>query len=43
MYVWDWFEDIKEEVIAWEQLGVERTFITFWHPFDKLALMTDLL
>jgi alkanesulfonate monooxygenase SsuD/methylene tetrahydromethanopterin reductase-like flavin-dependent oxidoreductase (luciferase family) len=43
VYVWDWFEDIKEKMIAWEQLGVERTFITFWHPFDKLALMADLL
>jgi hypothetical protein len=20
----------------WEQLGVERTFVTFWEPFDKL-------
>ncbi len=35
-YVWDWREDIEEKLKEWEQLGVERTFVTFWEPFDKL-------
>ncbi|MBO0778015.1 MAG: LLM class flavin-dependent oxidoreductase [Ktedonobacteraceae bacterium] len=36
-FVWDWRDDIEEKLKVWEQLGVERTFITFWEPFDKLA------
>jgi hypothetical protein len=36
VFVWDWLEDIAEKLAAWEQLGVERTFVTFWHPFDAL-------
>jgi hypothetical protein len=36
-FVWDWLEDIAEKLVAWEQLGVERTFITFSHPFGQLA------
>jgi alkanesulfonate monooxygenase SsuD/methylene tetrahydromethanopterin reductase-like flavin-dependent oxidoreductase (luciferase family) len=36
-FVWDWRDDTEEKLKAWEQLGVERTFITFWEPFDKLA------
>lgn len=35
-YVWDWRADIKEKLKEWEQLGVERTFVTFWEPFDRL-------
>lgn len=35
-YVWDWREDIEEKLKEWEQLGVERTFVTFWEPFEKL-------
>lgn len=35
-YVWDWREDIEEKLKEWEQLGVERTFVTFWDPFEKL-------
>lgn len=37
VFVWDWLEDIPAKLAAWEQLGAERTFLTFWHPFDKLA------
>lgn len=36
VYVWDWPERIEERLAAWEQLGVERVFLTFWHPFDQL-------
>ena len=36
VYVWDWPEDIAASLAAWEQLGVERTFLTFWHPFDSI-------
>jgi len=36
VYVWDWPEDIAASLAAWEQLGVERTFLTFWHPFDGI-------
>ena len=36
-YVWDWRADIEEKLKEWEQLGVERTFVTFWEPFDKLG------
>ena len=35
-YVWDWREDIEEKLKEWEQLGIERTFVTFWDPFEKL-------
>lgn len=42
-YVWDWPEHIAEKLAAWEQLGVERTFLTFWHPFDSLAQAVALM
>lgn len=37
VYVWDWPEDISTKLASWEQLGVERVFLTFWHPFDKIS------
>ena len=43
VYVWDWLENIEEKLATWEKLGVERTFITFWHPFDKLTQVANLL
>ena len=36
VYVWDWPADIATSLATWEQLGVERTFLTFWHPFDTI-------
>jgi alkanesulfonate monooxygenase SsuD/methylene tetrahydromethanopterin reductase-like flavin-dependent oxidoreductase (luciferase family) len=36
VFVWDWPADIAASLSAWEQLGVERTFLTFWHPFDGI-------
>ena len=36
VFVWDWPDTIAEKLALWEQLGVERTFLTFWHPFDQL-------
>ncbi|HTK06254.1 MAG TPA: LLM class flavin-dependent oxidoreductase [Ktedonobacteraceae bacterium] len=36
VYVWDWRADIAEKLKEWEQLGVERTFVTFWEPFAQL-------
>jgi alkanesulfonate monooxygenase SsuD/methylene tetrahydromethanopterin reductase-like flavin-dependent oxidoreductase (luciferase family) len=35
-FVWEWREDIGEKLKEWEQLGVERTFVTFWEPFTQL-------
>jgi len=43
VYVWDWPEDIAGALAGWEQLGVERAFLTFWHPFDTLAHAADLI
>jgi len=43
VYVWDWPEDLAGKLAAWEQLGVERTFLTFWHPFDTLGNAVALL
>jgi alkanesulfonate monooxygenase SsuD/methylene tetrahydromethanopterin reductase-like flavin-dependent oxidoreductase (luciferase family) len=43
VYVWDWPEDIAGALTTWEQLGVERAFLTFWHPFDTLASAIELL
>ena len=43
VYVWDWPENIVAALSAWEHLGVERTFLTFWHPFDTLAHAVDLM
>lgn len=37
VFVWDWPQDIAAKLALWEQLGVERVFLTFWHPFDKIA------
>jgi alkanesulfonate monooxygenase SsuD/methylene tetrahydromethanopterin reductase-like flavin-dependent oxidoreductase (luciferase family) len=42
-FVWDWPEDIGTKLAMWAQLGVERTFLTFWYPFDKLAQATELM
>lgn len=42
-FVWDWREDIAEKLKEWEQLGVERTFVTFWEPFDKLEQAVEWL
>jgi len=36
VFVWDWPDDIASSLAAWEQLGVERAFLTFWHPFDSI-------
>ena len=43
VYVWDWPEDIAGKLTAWEQLGVVRTFLTFWHPFDSLARAVEFM
>ena len=37
VYVWDWPRNLAEKLRTWEDLGVSRAFLTFWHPFDKLA------
>lgn len=37
VYVWDWPNNLAEKLAAWEDLGVARTFLTFWHPFNQLA------
>ncbi len=37
VFVWDWPQDIAAKLALWEQLGVERVFLTFWHPFDKIV------
>jgi alkanesulfonate monooxygenase SsuD/methylene tetrahydromethanopterin reductase-like flavin-dependent oxidoreductase (luciferase family) len=37
VYIWDWPNDLAEKFALWEALGVTRTFLTFWHPFDRLA------
>ncbi len=36
LFVWEWRDDIEEKLKEWEQLGIERTFVTFWEPFEKL-------
>ena len=36
VFVWEWREDIEDRLKAWEQAGVERTFVTFWEPFEQL-------
>ncbi len=36
VFVWKWRENIEEKLKEWEQLGVDRTFVTFWEPFEKL-------
>jgi len=43
VFVWDWLDDIEERLLAWEKLGVARTFVTCWHPFDKLPPLAKLL
>ncbi len=36
VFAWNWRENIEEKLKEWEQLGVERTFVTFWEPFEQL-------
>lgn len=36
VYVWDWPEAIEDKLRHWEQLGVDRAFVTFWEPFEGL-------
>lgn len=36
VFVWDWPDDIAASLATWEQMGVERVFLTFWHPFDSI-------
>ncbi len=36
-FVWEWRADIAQKLKEWEQLGVTRTFVTFWHPFETLT------
>ncbi|HET9999934.1 MAG TPA: LLM class flavin-dependent oxidoreductase [Ktedonobacteraceae bacterium] len=36
VFVWEWPEDITASLATWEQLGAERTFLTFWHPFKGI-------
>lgn len=43
IFVWDWLEDVAERLSGWEQLGIERVFLTFWHPFDKLTQIARLI
>lgn len=35
-FVWDWQEDIEDKLKQWEQLGVQKAFVTFWEPFEQL-------
>lgn len=43
VFVWDWPADIAASLTAWTQLGVERVFLTFWHPFDSIESMVQYL
>ncbi len=37
VYVWEWPNNLAAKLTDWAALGVSRAFLTFWHPFDKLA------
>ena len=43
VFVWDWLEDVAAKLPVWEQLGADRTILTFWHPFEKLTQIAELL
>lgn len=44
VFVWDWLDDIVEKARAWEQQGIDRVFVTCWHPFlDGLEHLRTLL
>ncbi len=36
VFVRDWPENIAEKLNTWEKMGVERTYLTFWHPCDQI-------
>jgi alkanesulfonate monooxygenase SsuD/methylene tetrahydromethanopterin reductase-like flavin-dependent oxidoreductase (luciferase family) len=42
-FIWEWQDDIERKLKEWKQLGVERTFVTFWEPFDKLEQIAQYL
>jgi len=41
VFTWKWRDNISDKLKEWEQLGVERTFVTFWEPFEKLEQAVD--
>jgi alkanesulfonate monooxygenase SsuD/methylene tetrahydromethanopterin reductase-like flavin-dependent oxidoreductase (luciferase family) len=43
VFVWEWLEDIVERLHVWEQQEIERTYITFWHPFEQLPGIAELI
>ncbi len=43
VFVWDWPNDIAASLATWEQLGVKRTFLTFWPPFDSIESAVQYL
>ncbi len=42
-FVWDWLDDLPTKLAEWEQLGVDRTILTFWHPFEQLEQVARLM
>jgi len=36
-------QDRAEKLTGWEQPGVARTFVTFWHPFARPAYTATLM
>ena len=34
VFVWDWPDNIANKLQEWEQLGIERTFLTFFGPVN---------
>lgn len=42
-FTWDWPDDLPAKLATWEQLGIARTFLTFWDPFEKLEEVAKFL
>jgi len=41
-FTWGWREDLAEKLLAWEALGVERTFVTIWKLQEQLVLLSKM-
>lgn len=43
VFLWDWPEDVSACLSTWEKQGIERLFLTFWHPFEQLTQVAQLI
>jgi alkanesulfonate monooxygenase SsuD/methylene tetrahydromethanopterin reductase-like flavin-dependent oxidoreductase (luciferase family) len=43
VYAWDWPEGVEQKLVQWDEMGVERVFLTFWPPYDTIQTWSNHL